>query len=90
MYEVNFDSQEYKETAEREVQKTNYRRCIRIDNEKCYFRRNICFYKRKSKLYKNSFPEKIHSGIFKIIRIQSDPRTVVRIEVICNSDAFGK
>ena len=39
MYEVNSDSQEYKETAEREVQKTNYRSRI------CYFRRNGIFTK---------------------------------------------
>ena len=32
----------------------------------------------------------MHSGIFKIIRIQSDPRSVVRIEVIFNIDVFGK
>ena len=61
-----------------------------MDDEQCYFRRNICFYKRKSKLDKHSYQEKMYSRIFKIIRIQSDPRSVVRIEIIFNIDAFGK
>ena len=73
-YEVNSDSQEYKETAEREVQKTNYRsrRCIKMDDKQSYFRRNGCFYKRKSKLDNHSYQEKLHSGKFKLIRIKSD------------------
>ena len=80
------------ETAEREILKNNYRsrRCIRMDDEQCYFRRNICFYNRKSKLDKHSYQEKMHCGVFKIIGIKSDPRSVVRIEVIFNIDAFSK
>ena len=48
------------------------------------------FLQRKSKFDKHSYQEKLHSGIFKIIRIKSDPRRVVRIEVIFKIDAFGK
>ena len=58
--------------------------------QQCYFRRNICFYNRKSKLDKHSYQEKMHCGVFKIIGIKSDPRSVVRIEVIFNIDVFGK
>ena len=53
-----------------------------MDNEQCFLRRNICFYNRKSKLDKHSCQEKMHSGIFKTIRIQSDPRSVARIDII--------
>ena len=58
--------------------------------QQCYFRRNICFYNRKSKLDKHSYQEKMHCGVFKIIGIKSDPRSVVWIEIIFNNNAFGK
>ena len=74
------------------MQKTNYRRrrCIRMDVDQCYFRRKRCFYKRKSKLDKHFYQEKMHSGMFKIIGIQSDLISVVRIDVKFNIDTFGK
>ena len=58
--------------------------------QQCYFRRNICFYNRKSKLDKHSCQEEMHYGVFKIIGITSDPRNVVRIGVIFIIDVFGK
>ena len=78
--------------AVREIQKTNYRKrkCIRMDDEQSFFRRNGCFYKRKSKLDNHSYQEKMHSEMFKIIRIQSDLIGVVRIVVIFSIDVFAK
>ena len=42
--------------AVREVQKNNHsrRRCIRLEDEQRYFRRNGCFYKRKIKVDNHS------------------------------------
>ena len=61
-----------------------------MGDEKRYFRRNWCFYKRKNKLDKHSYQDEMHSGMFKIVGIQSDRRSVVRIDVIFNIDKFGK
>ena len=33
-----------------------------MDDEQCYFRRNICFYKRKSKLDNHAYQEKVYNG----------------------------
>ena len=48
------------------------------------------FLQQKSKLDKHSYQEKMHCGVFKIIGIKSDPRIVVRIDVIFNNNVFGK
>ena len=55
-YEANSDSQKCKETAEREFEKTDYR-SRRYKEEK-----NICSYKRKSKLDNHAYQEKVYNG----------------------------
>ena len=57
-----------------------------MDDEQSYFRRNGCFYKRKIKLDNHFYQEKMHSGMFKIIKIKSD----LKSDVIFNIDTFGK
>ena len=39
---------------------------------------------------KANYQEKINFGMFKIIKVQSSPRSFVRIEVSFIMDAFGK
>ena len=55
-YEANSDSQKYKETAKREFEKTNYR------SRRYKEGKNICSYKRKSKLDNHAYQEKVYNG----------------------------